>query len=203
MYTTHEKISAYLGRELTANELIYIDDLIASVVSFVNAYTGKEWTAGAIDPYTTPVATERLYDGTGTKELFTDDFTLLESVKLLSTMGDLLFPTGFEPDNWILYPLNSPVKHSIYLRTYHYPEGHGNVEIKAVWGSGIVPFDVIMATTGLAGSFFKRNSATAEGQFQSESIEGYSYTIKNNSSSLDTETQSLISNLDKYKKYVL
>lgn len=192
MYTTTEKVESHLGRALTEDEADLIDDVIETVSHSIDVYTGRSWLSVDCDGSETE---ERLYDGNGQKELFIDDFSDIESVKLLDYSGNISLELTNATD-YILYPLNKTTKQSIRLRNYHFAEGAGNVIITAQFSSGDVPTPVITACTGLVANFLLSMGST--GLYKKETIEGYSYELADGTS--DTDSQALLASLNGYKK---
>lgn len=203
MYTDQDRVEAYLQRELTENEITILDEVILANSSYIESYTNRNWL---------PLGTEneediedfeaenRNFDGRGSREIFVDDFSVLESVTILDSQGNVIIK--FEnASEWVLYPLNKIPKQSIHLRNYHYPIGSGNVEVKAVWGAGIVPADVVVVCTALTGKYLQKAGSTT-GMYSSESIEGYSYKLFS-SGEIDADTTNLLAKLDKWKKFIL
>lgn len=200
MYTNQTFVESYIKRELTDNEAILIDDLIDEVSQFITTYTGRNWLpiGEELDEYAGSFS--ETYDGNGRQELQVNDFLSLEYVDILDSYGSLSMRID-DPTQWILYPLNKDTKQAIRLRQYRFPIGNANIEINAVWGSGEVPAGVRNIATALVGKQILKVSSST-GNFKSETIEGYSYTLQSGAE-IDADTQSLISGLDKYKKYVL
>jgi len=204
MYTDQARVEAYLKRELTDDEVTILDEIILHNSSYINGYTNREWLSVDTeldDELEDLEPSIRVFDGKGTRELFIDDFTLIESVSVLDSQGDELIKYEDAETDWLLYPLNKNPKQSIHLRNARFPIGAGNVEVNAVWGAGIVPADVVMVCTGLVGRYLQK-AGTSTGMFKSESIEGYSYQLLT-SGEIDADTSSLIKNLDKWKKFIL
>lgn len=196
-YTDQEKVEAYLDRELTDNEVILLDSVIGYVSNFISTYTSRVWNS--IDGEE-PEASEKIFDGTGKKELFINEFASLEKVEFLDSQGNLYLELEDDAE-FITYPLNAEIKDSIYLRNYRFGLGAGRIKITAVWTSGEVPDDVIMVATALVAKFLSRRSVSA-GSFKKESIEGYSYEILSSKES-DEETKSLMLTLDGRRKVSL
>lgn len=199
IYTTQARVEAYLERSLTDEELVLIDEIIEYVSSFISSYTGRTWADVPDDYSEEPEATERLYDGVYSKELFVDDFTDLDKVELLDSQGST-YLTLEDADQFNLYPLNKTVKQSIYLRNYHFPSGSARVRVTAVFGSGAVPADIIMVATSLVTSFLWTMGEA--GDFKKESIEGYSYELLT-SDQAKSDNAELMKSLDKWKKITL
>jgi hypothetical protein len=197
-YTSKERIEAYLQRSLTADEDVLLSETIDYISSFINSYTNRNWLD--VDPDEYSIESEaRLYDGDGEKELFIDDFIDLEKVEILDSQGNVIL-TLDDSDEFILYPANSSVKQSIYLRNYRFTKGRGNVQVTASFNSGYVPNSVIMVATALCGKYFGRSGHI--GGYKSESIEGYTYQLLDPTQA-DEETKMLLRTLDGFKKMEL
>ena len=197
MYTTQERVESYLKRSLTDEEVELLDSTISYLSSFIDGYTGRSWLE--VDSTDDPEATVRVFDGNGKRELFVDDFTSVESITLLDGNGNTISEFVTDTD-WILYPLNKSVYESIRLRSYYFPYGSATVSIEAVWGSGDVPVDIVMVCTALVGNYL--SGMGDDGKYAKESIEGYSYELKSGTL-IDSETQSLMKTLDKWRKITL
>lgn len=143
----------------------------------------------------------RYYDGNNNRELFIDDFTSLTKVELLDSYGSVS-STISTLANIIQYPLNADVKSSIVLREYSkFRQGRANVKVTGVFNSGAVPSGIVMACTKLVAGYLV-DTGDVSGDFKKESIEGYSYELMDSATS-DTEVKSILSTLDKWKKFRL
>lgn len=202
MYTNQSRVENYLKRELTSAEIELLDETIDYISKFIESFTNRSWLplSDEEDDSEEIEATGRIFDGNGSYELFVDDFTELESIRLLDSQGNIV-ATYSDETNWSLYPLNSDVRQSIRLRTSPFGNGSGSVSITAVWGSGEVPTSVIMVCTALVGNFIS-GMGDSSGQYKKESIEGYSYELLDGTVS-DEQTQSLLNTLGRYKKFTL
>jgi hypothetical protein len=198
VYTTEERIEAYLNRDLNSNEDVLVDELIVYISSFIDSFTNRSWLDVDNDDYAS-ASEERLYDGNGKREIFIDDFSELEQVELLDSQGSVYVDLTDE-DDWILSPLNNTTKQSIYLRNYRFPNGPGRIRITAVFNSGNLPDDVIMVATALASKFFER--AASSGIYKRESIEGYTYELMTGKE-LDEDTSLFLNTLGKWKKVII
>lgn len=201
MYTTQERVEAFLNRELTQNEVSLLDEIIESVSDTINQYCSRSWFPVDADDEEDDYTEEaRLFDGTGSKTLFIDDFISISQIKINDRLGGEL-GTWSNADNWILGPNNKNPKTSIYLKTGRFNEGIGNIEITGVWGAGNPPKGVVMACTQLVGKFLqKSNNGTS--QFKKESIEGYSYELMSGAE-IDADTERIMSTLGVYRRILL
>lgn len=201
MYTDQSRVESNLHRELTEDEMVIIDEVIEYCSSSVEGYTNREWLP--VDPEGDDIQDEadsRFFDGKGSRELFIDDFSDIEKVKILDAYGDTIREYDLDSD-WVLYPLNKSTKQSIRLKFGHFPVGSGNIEVVAIWGGGFVPADVVMVVTSLVAKYLQKAS-TNTGMFKSENIEGYSYQLLS-SGEIDADRDGLLKTLDKFKKFTL
>jgi hypothetical protein len=207
MYTTQDRVEAYLNRDLTDYETLFIDDVIEHISSYIDSYTNRHWLSvdSDEDDEDDLEATTRIFSGNGKKDLIVDDFIGLEKVRMLNSQGDeinLLELDEANPElNWLLTPSNTNPKESIRLRNTHFPYGLSNIEVTAIWGSGKPPATVVIAATNLVGKYLTK-TASSSGSFKRESIEGYSYELID-AASVDADTTRLLEMLDKHKKYIL
>jgi hypothetical protein len=203
MYTDQGRVESYLKRELTDEEIDIIDEVILQNSSYINGYTNREWLSvdtEVDDEIDDLEPSERIFNGNGKRELFIDDFTLLESISVQDNQGNEVIKYEEETD-WLLYPLNKNPKQSIHLRTGSFQYGQGNIEVTAVWGAGIVPADIVVVCTALVAKYLQK-ATSSTGMYSSESIEGYSYKLLN-ASEIDSDTANVLKNLDKWKKFIL
>lgn len=198
MYTTQSRVEAYLSRELTDDEALLIDDTIAFISEFVDSYTNRSWSS--INDEEEVEATERYFDGNGRKELDVGQFTDPTEIVILDSQGDVQQTLELTTD-WLTFPANKDVKTEIRLRSYRFPTGRSNIKITAKWGGGTPPNSIVLATTALVSKNIVKQSAT-NGEFKSESIEGYSYTLKD-ASDTDKEIAKVLSMLDMHKRILL
>jgi hypothetical protein len=202
-YTDQTRVEAYLKRELTEEEITILDEVIAYVSSFIDGNTNRTWLS--VDTEQDEIddieSDERIYDGSGGKELFIEDsFIALESIKILDYQGNVSTTFSQESD-WLLYPLNKNPKQSIVLRTSFFPWGAGRVAITAIWGDGIVPDDIVIVCTTLVGKYLQK-AENSSGLYKKESIEGYSYETLT-ADEMDKDTDKTMETISKWKKYLL
>lgn len=201
MYTDQSRVEAHLHRELTEDEILIIDDVIAYCSSYVEGYTTRTWLP--VDPEDSDISDEpesRFFDGSDSKELHVDGFSEITKIKILDAWGNA-FSEYSDLEDWQLFPLNKGVKTSIRLRLGHFPEGLGNIEIEGVWGGGFVPADVVMVVTSLVAKYLQK-AGTNIGMYKSENIEGYSYQLLT-SGEIDLDRDTLLKTLDRWKRILL
>lgn len=207
MFTDQARVESYLQRELNADEADLIDDIIEHVSTSISAYCNRNWLS--VSPEDEDDTTElepstRIYNGSGTFDLYVDDFINLESVRLLDRQGVeyLKFDLDESMPNrdWIVTPANSNPKNHIKLRYYRFVQGISNIELTAIWGSGAVPRPVTVVATTLVAKFLLKMASS--GIYRRERIEGYEYDLVQ-AKDIDDETDRLISTLDIYKRRTL
>jgi hypothetical protein len=201
-YTNKEKVEGYIGRALTAQEQARLDGLVLLVGRAIYSYTNRIWWD--IGVATAPAAEARYFDSLGQRELLIDDFTILEKVELLDSEGSTNY-TIDDATRYVLNPRNNPVKESIYLRDYRYPYAEGRVKVTASWGAGVVPEDVVDVATQIVSGYITNGFSSEENsaEMKKESIEGYSYERYDKSVNISSTQESLFTNLDSYKRYIL
>lgn len=197
MYTTQSRVEAYLDRDLTDEEVLLIDDMIVHISRYIDSYCNRSWLP--IDGVDAE-AEERYFDGNGRKEMTVGDFSSITKIEILDNDGNV-FSTYESASDWQLIPYNGSVKSDIRLRSYRFPSGNGNIRVTGVWGSGAVPQAVQMVATSLVGKYLTKKSASG-GKYKSESIEGYSYTLRDDAEQ-DKDIQRLLSTLDMYKRILI
>lgn len=198
MYTNQSRVEAYLDRELSDNEALQVDDTIALISSYINSYTNRSWSS--LDDEEEPTSEERLFDGNGHKSLNIGDFQSITKIELLDSEGNV-YQTLEEATDWILTPANKTSKEDIRLRSFHFPSGVSNVQITGIFGGSTVPSSIVNVATALVAKHLGKQSSSG-GQFKSESIEGYSYTLKD-SREADQDIAGLMSMLDMHKRILL
>lgn len=198
MYTTQSRVEAYLARDLTDEETLLIDDTIVFISQFIDSYTNRSWLS--IDGEFPEEEEVRYFDGNGNKELTIGDFASISEIEILDSDGNM-FTSYTEDTDWLTFPLNKTTKSDVRLRSYRFPSGRGNIRITGVFGSGTVPQGVQIVATALVGKYLTKQSSSS-GKFKSESIEGYSYTLRDDAEQ-DKDIQRLLSMLDMHKRILL
>jgi hypothetical protein len=194
MYTDQDQIEKVLQRSLTADEAEILDIVIESVSAAINEHTDRLWFDIG-DDGGDAVATSKLYDGNGHREIFIDDFTTITSVQIVDGTGTVV--ETLDSDYYTAYPLNKSWKNSIYWRAGVFTHGHGNVKVTAIFYTGVLPAEVQLVAATLAGLAFE--GSKDHGSFKKESIEGYSYELLT-SADITSKQQLLFSSLDKWRK---
>lgn len=216
-YTNQTKVEAYLQRSLTAQELVMLPLHIKSASNKINTFLNREYYNIPPEPeddeepeQEAPEPTTRLFDGNGGREINISDAKEITKIEILDSQGGILLtlePPETGVSQFITYPNNTEYAESIYLRSNVFPVGVARVRVTAVFGSGPVPDEVIAVATMLVGNLISNTAlgVASTGDFDSESIEGYSYTRKSGVSArdVDTTTQTLLDSLGMYKKYTI
>jgi hypothetical protein len=184
-FTDQDKIEQYLGRELTADEALWVSDAIENVTDWIKAYTGRNWG-------TTSEVTKK-FDGNGKRDLFIEDFHDLTKIEFLDSFANVyytLLDTDYE-----LYPLNETIKDSIYSRLT-IPNRRASVQVTAKFDSGELPAGVTAVATALVTlQLTDANTLT----ILKQSIEGASIEYKGAEESTK-KVIDLARRLDQYKK---
>lgn len=134
-----------------------------AIKTYIDNYTNRTFTEVASADY--------WYDGNCEKELELEDFQSITALNEYDSLGGLVYT--FETTDWELYPLNDLPKNRIRLieglfSGYRY-------KITGVKGfSATCPDDIEYAA-----QLITENLSAQQGGLQSESIEGYSYTVGN------------------------
>lgn len=164
--TTIQKVKDYSLIEIESAYEPVIQDYIDAVTAFIERYTGRSFT-------TDEEATERVFDGTDTGEIFIDDAVEITEVK----DGDNVIVA----DNYRLYPSNRLPKTRIILPSSNFSIGAQNIAVTAKWGFGAVPKDLEFAATVMVAGIINSQN-TDDKDIQSETIGRYSVTYKTGTS---------------------
>jgi len=186
--TTIEQVESYA---LITVEEFYdptVQSFIDAVTSYIEKCTGR--TFGDADTE----ASDKLYDGNNTDEMFIDDASEVTDVKI---GDDVLASTDY-----LVYPANRSPKTRIILPYRRFIPGRQNITVTAKWGYGSVPDDISFATTVMvAGIINNQNSQDTDNkEIQSETIGRYSVTYKSGSSQAQDFLQAK-EILKSYKRY--
>lgn len=191
-YTTPEQIEATLQRVLDEKEQENIEDIIEAVGASIDAYTGRSWNDYGEG---NPDSETRLYDGTGSRELFIDDYVSVTTLRLLDTFGNTI--ETIAASDFLQYPLNTPWKNSIYLRWRRFPYTRAGVQVTGVFTTGNVPAEVQLAAASMAGLVLSTSRNT--GDYKKESIENYSYELLTGEEATGQE-KAVLDRLDLWRK---
>jgi hypothetical protein len=167
--TTIEKIESYLLITIDENFKPKVQQFIDVVTAYIENYTGRSFT-----PITEETeATERVYSGDNSDELYIDDAVEVIEVKI----GDEVLETI----DFYLYPSNRLPKTRITLPYRIFTTGNQNVTVTAKWGFGEeIPADLSFAATVLVAGIINSQN-TDEKDVQSETIGRYSVTYRSGS----------------------
>jgi len=178
--TTIEKVEAYLLITVDEDFRDEVQGFIDSVTAYIEKYTGRTFT-----PITEETeATEKIYDGSNSGELFIDDAVEIESIVV---DGEELEETDYK-----LYPANGLPKTRIIMPYRIFREDAQNVVVNAKWGYGeAVPADLEFAATLLVADMINASNTTGAGDVVSESIGRYSVTYSTGSNSSEKSSEAL------------
>jgi hypothetical protein len=136
-YTTLEQIENYLLIHVDDSFHEQVNDWIAKIETYIEKLTGRVFI---LDDETE--ATEKLYDGDGSRVILIDDAIEIEKVEY-----------GNDDDGWeemdelYYYPANETPKTKIESDEI-FPKGKQNIKITAKWAnSASVPADIEFAAT--------------------------------------------------------
>ena len=169
-YTNRDTIQNYLAINIDSCFDDYIDILIAAAKRYIDNYTGTEFESSE-DTY-------RLYDGSDTDTILTDDFTSITKIELLNSDRDV-DTTLNNADDWYLYPENKTTKNKIVLDTdadfVIFYKGHQNIKVYGNFAAATtVPADIKMAATKIVSSFLSQAMQGGAGKIKSEKLAAYS-----------------------------
>ncbi len=160
--TTIDDLQNYLLIEIDPAHRPAVQGYIDTVTRYIQSYTGRDFS-------TSPAFSDRYFDGTGSHTLYIDDATEVSEVSF--------FGTGSLPVD--MSGTTSPYS-KIVLQNYIFPQGEGNIRVRAKWGAGAVPEDLKFAATVLVAGIIS-NQNTNDNEIQSMSIGRYSVTYKQGS----------------------
>jgi hypothetical protein len=177
MITSIEKVESYLLITVDEDFRDEVEDFIEAVQAYVERFTGRTFSADS-------EATARLYDGSGTGELWIDDAAEVTEVKI---DGEVL-----TTDEYVTYPANRKPITRIILHYRVFREAAQNVSVKAKWGYGAaVPADLELAATMLVADIINVANTVGGGDVASETIGRYSVTYTTGSSPANASPEAL------------
>lgn len=142
------------------------------------------------------LATERLFDGDGTKILIIPDCISVSKVEI---DGEELDP---DVPDYYLYPANETPKRKIELENRRFTKGKQNITVKAAWAySEEAPEDIVFAATVIAAGVINASRSEGEGTVRSMTIGRYSVTYDNEKGWDDFKRANEI--LTSYKRYTM
>lgn len=180
--TSIEKIESYLIITIAEEFKPTVQTYIDAINAFIERYTGRVFT---VDEEATP----RLYDGSGTDEIYIDDAVEITKVEINDT----------ETTDFTAYPYNRLPKTRIILNRAIYRLGNQNVRVTAKWGYPVTPDLEFAATVMAAGIINSQN--TDEKDVLSETIGRYSVSYRSGSTQ-QHDFQNAKDILKLYKRYL-
>ncbi len=179
-YSSEALVEALLGRDLTANEQLLLPYIFASVDAYIDDQTGITWGSATATKY---------FDGSSFPNGYVSLLSFpgasaITSVSYIDSEGTTV--DTFDPSDYVLGPLNSPTKTYVEFRNRILLSGVGNIAITGTFGGGDIPQDIIYLATYLSVNTIISGSylgADTTGPVKSESLEGYSRTYVDSSSS--------------------
>lgn len=169
-YSSQARVESYLGRPLTSSEASLINLILESVDSWINNQIQTE--------FGNPQTETRYYDG-GNRILNIDQCRDITAINLVDSLENTIleYVVG---DSIEARPRNDDFKTWLESRVGKFPCGVANVAVTATFGGGTVPNDIVYLATILAADLINKQST---GNLKSESIEGYSRTFADFTSS--------------------
>ena len=172
MLTTETKVKKYLGLTTLPSPLITADINIyaEAITKYIEDYCGRE--------FETSVATSKVYDGQGTKEITIDDLYALTKIETLDEDGDVE-NTLDDSSEYYLYPENTTNKNLIKINTSNspisiFPKGNQNVKVTASFGySATVPEIISLAATKLVAGIISEQYLSDAGSVKKEKLGHY------------------------------
>lgn len=163
MYTTQRRIEDYLGRELTESESGMFSLVLGAVESYINKYTGRDYNTVTGEKYYDVMPDEIIKQNT--REIFIDECQSISKVEIIDSEGDVTD----EITSFVLYPLNSTIKSSIYFPDNYLTSGRKKLKLTGVWGYSDIPTQIQYVATALIAKLYLNPLNLSQ-----ESIEGYS-----------------------------
>ena len=168
-YTNRQQIENYLLTTIDPSFYNQINDWIAQMEIHIDKMTGRNFVADG-------TASEKVYDGDGSFDLFIDDAVEVEEVKIDDEI--LIVDDSGNADDYYLYPANELPKRRIKTVSQRFNKGNQNISVSAKWGySASAPYDIGFAVTILVAGIINY-SGDMEGEIKSMSIGRYSVTYK-------------------------
>lgn len=169
-YTTKTKVENYLNVDINSSFDSQITSWISAVESYINKYTGRNFTSGSATRY---------FNGNGQRELEIDEFVSITTVQILNLEDDdvMYSLTEGKAEDFITWPYNITAKTRLILTpdasVGTWLSGPRRIKITAVWGfDSSVPADIELAATILLASIIEKG--LKGGSVQSESLGDYS-----------------------------
>jgi hypothetical protein len=183
-YTTKTEIENYILQTIDVTFNSQIDSWIESIEKYIDKFTGRNFVADS-------VATIKIYDGNGTRELLIDDCVQITKIEIDDEEID--------SDDYYIYPANETCKNRIVLSDAIFTRDYQNIEVTAKWGYSVFcPDDITLATTVLVAGIINY-SDKSKGKVRSQTIGRYSVTYSDDQGWNDIKKVEEI--LKYYKKY--
>ena len=199
-YTSKANVQNLLMINIDASFNTQISDWIEAAESFINNYCNR-------DSFELESDTEKIYDGSSTRELLVDDILTVSKIEMLDDDGDVNY-TLDESTDWYLYPANKTPKTSIILNPSNAPigifvRGYQNIKITGTFGyATTAPKDIVLAATRIVAQIISDKNLNIAGNIKSEKLGEYTVTFMD----VDKITDSLnikADILDKYRRIVV
>lgn len=181
-YTSPLLVKAYLKRELTSDESVYLTILLPAIDKWINNYTDSSFSEVA--------ETTRYYDG-GANSIDIDpctDITAVAAIDWLSDPQATLYT--YLDTEYTAEPVNETVKNEIRRRHGCFGNGTNRIAVTAKFSEydGGTPADIQIAATRIAAGLFNSSSFTDENgnAIKSEDIEGHKIVYGDPSTSIST-----------------
>lgn len=189
-YTSKDRVEALMLTKIKDSWIENFNIFLEEAEDYIDSHTGRNFKADE-------VASERVYDGDGSKELIIDDCVLIESIKIYdgSTTKEL------DSDQFFSYPANTTPKLRIEIAdndSSYFIKGQQNIAVSAKWGYSVLPpkeieFAASVIVSGIINYAYEHNS-----EVMSEGIDDYNVTYNRKEDWVKYERAKEI--LDKYKK---
>lgn len=175
MYTNKSKISNYLMIDINASFDSQINNWISGIEAYINNYCGCE--------FETESASNKLYDGNGTREILIDELLTLTKIEILDEDGNVDYTLDNDDYYW-LYPANDTPKKRIVINSANAPigwfsKGNQNVKITGNFGySSSVPTDIELIATKLVAGIIGEKNLDIAGEIKSEKLGEYAVSMQ-------------------------
>jgi len=192
-YTDKNQIEKYLGTTFPSSLNSQLVNWITAVTGWIENYVGFS--------FENDTASDRYFDGSGSRELLVDKYHTLVSIIILDINGsnDITLDTN----DIVQYPLNATPKDRIYIEgsgsVIKFPSYRNAVKINAKWGwSATVPQEIQLATTRLMAHLLQKR--LSGGAVSQESLGDYSVSFHKIEES--AELLGVTNILDQYRNLV-
>lgn len=168
LYTDQAKVEAFLGRVLTAAELIILPTIVAAVERQIDTILDTTFKNTAA-----LYGATRYFDG-GVGHIDVDPFQNLTSIEMISPDGSIT--VTLDATTYVLQPYSGNVTRTITIRYGRIPKGYKDIKIIADFTEFAaeeagVPSDIQLIATRVVGTIIA-NPDLASG-LKAETIEGH------------------------------